>query len=390
MAVLSPSGVVSPGFEPVVEEFGTILNEVPQGVALSVYRRGEQVINLWGGWRDKAASLPWQSDTRVNIFSAGKGLVALAVLQLVAEKKLSLSQPIAEIWPEFGANGKADITLQQVLCHRSGVNAFHNKAADPVIFDRQQVLALIAQEAPWWQPGDEQGYAPILYGWILAEVVRRASGAPSFNDYFKQQIARPLGLSISFGVPVNEQSNLADVGAMRGAKPDPNVLALGRAMKDNPSGVVNKAFTNPLSLMVGTNSEAWRSAEIPAANGVSSADDLAAIYSSLVDDERILLNANKPLCWQEQSQGDDRILQTPMRFSLGFMLTQEGADRRLGRGQSAFGHAGAGGCLGFGDPEYGIGFGFVSNQMAQSLLIDDRGRRLIDAVYNCLDRETKS
>ena len=79
-----------------------------------------------------------------------------------------------------------------------------------------------------------------------------------------------------------------------------------------------------------------------------------------------------------------------MRFSLGFMLTQTGADRRLGRGEKAFGHAGAGGCLGFADPEYGVGFGFVSNQMAQSLLIDSRGQRLIDAVYSCLERDTKN
>ncbi|BFM12400.1 serine hydrolase domain-containing protein [Simiduia litorea] len=389
MSAFPSSGAVAPGFEPVAHVFNEILAEAPQGAALAVYRDGHPLVSLCGGARDKAESLAWQPDTRVNIFSAGKALVALAVLQLVADGKLSLDQPIAEIWPAFAAEGKAGITVRQVLSHRSGVNAFHDKVADSAIFDGQQVCTLIEREAPWWQPGTEQGYSPILYGWILAEVVRRASGAASFNEYFQQRIAQPLGLSISFGLAASEQASLADVGSLRGTKPEPSVLALGRAMKDEPAGVVNKAFTNPLSLMVGTNSVAWRSAEIPAANGVSSALDLALVYSSLVNDERLLTEASKSLCWQEQSQGLDRILQTQMRFSLGFMLTQVGKDRRLGRGNSAFGHAGAGGCLGFGDPEYGVGFGFVSNQMAQSLLIDSRGQRLIDAVYSCLEMDAK-
>ncbi|MDN3640522.1 serine hydrolase domain-containing protein [Simiduia curdlanivorans] len=389
MSAFPSAGAVASGFEPVAQVFNDLLAEAPQGAALAVYWHGQPVVNVWGGARDKAASLAWQADTRVNIFSAGKALVAVAVLQLVAQGKLSLDQPIADIWPGFGAEGKAAITLRQVLSHRSGVNAFHHKVADNAIFDGQQVLALIEQEAPWWQPDTEQGYSPILYGWILAEIVRRASGAASFNEYFQRHVAQPLGLAISFGLAPAEQASLAEVGAMRGAKPEPSVLALGRAMKDEPAGVVNKAFTNPMSLMVGTNGEAWRSAEIPAANGVSSARDLALVYSSLVGDERLLAQAHKALCWQQQSRAVDRILQTEMRFSLGFMLTQAGADRRLGRGDKAFGHAGAGGCLGFADPEYGIGFGFVSNQMAQSLLIDSRGQRLIDAVYSCLETEAK-
>lgn len=383
MAVFSVGGSVAPGFEAVQAEFEHLCSEQPQGAAVAVFQHGKPVVNLWAGARDKAGSLAWTQQTRVNIFSAGKGLVALAVLQLMAQGRLSADQSIASIWPAFAANGKSTLTVGHVLCHRSGVNAFHDRVADAAIFDLPHVLALLEQESPWWEPGSAQGYSPVLFGWILAEIVRRVSGARSFNEYFQQHIAQPLNLQIAFGVEPAAQQGLADVGAIKGSSPEPGVLQLGRAMKSDPRGVVNRAFTNPMSLMLGTNGEAWRGAEIPAANGQSSALDLATVYASLVHDERVLPEAFKSLCWQEKTRGIDRILQTDMRFSLGFMLSQEGPDRRLGRGSDAFGHAGAGGCLGFADPQYGVGFAFVSNQMAQSLLIDERGQRLINALYNC-------
>lgn len=377
-------GDIAPGFEPVAEVFAGLQQTQPQGAALAVYRAGECLLDLRAGGRDKAQTQPWQADTRVNIFSAGKPLVALVVLQLVSEGLLDLQQPIADLWPEFGANGKADITLEQVLCHRSGVNAFHDPIADAAIFDSNAVCNLIAAETPWWTPGTAQGYSPIIYGWILAEVVRRVTSAASFGEAFNRRINGPLDTRIAFGVPAAEQPALAEVGAIRDAKPEEGVLQLGRAMKDDPHGVVNKAFTNPMSLMVGTNGSAWRGAEIPAANGHASARDLARVYDAVINSEAILPADMRAQCWRERSAGDDLVLQTSMRFSLGFMLTQEGGDRRLGRGERAFGHAGAGGCLGFADPDYQLSFAFVSNQMAQSLLIDKRAESLINALYQVI------
>ncbi|UTA49079.1 beta-lactamase family protein [Simiduia sp. 21SJ11W-1] len=384
MAAFPLEGEIAPGLEPVAEVFAGLQSTQSQGAALAVYRDGECLLDVWAGARDKAQSSPWERDTRVNIFSAGKPLVALVVLQLVAEGLLDLDKPIADIWPAFGANGKADITLAQVLCHRSGVNAFHEPVKDALIFDNPAITERIASERPWWEPGSAQGYSPIIYGWILAEVIKRVTGAAQFAEVFDARVNGPLDTAIAFGVPAAEQPDLAEVSAIRGAKAEQGVLQLGRAMKDDPQGVVNKAFTNPMSLMVGTNGEAWRSAEIPAANGHASARDIACVYDALINTETLLPAALRAECWREQSAGVDRVLQTPMRFSRGFMLTQEGADRRLGRGQRAFGHAGAGGCLGFADPDYQLSFGFVSNHMAQSLLIDSRAQKLIDALYQVI------
>lgn len=378
MTDFSVQGEVAAGYEAVAEQFARLLADQPQGAALAVLRRGQPLLNLWGGARDKAGQQPWQQDTRVNIFSAGKALVALAILRLVEQGRLALDQSVAALWPAFGANGKEAVSLRQLLCHRSGVNAFHMRVSDADIFDPATVLQLLEQETPWWPPGSAQGYSPVLYGWILAQLACRATGADSFNALFDQQINALAGSRVDFGVAPEQQAQLADVGALKGARAEAGVMQLGRAMKADPHGVVNKAFTNPMSLMVGTNSASWRGAEIPAANGVASALDLARIYDALLAGK---LLDDPSACWQEQSADQDRVLQTRMRFSLGFMLTQAGGDRCLGRGARAFGHAGAGGCLGFADPDYGISFAFVSNQMAQSLLIDQRGEALINALY---------
>ena len=386
MSAFPRQGQVAPGFEPLAQVFDTLCAANPQGAALAVFHRGQPVVNIWAGARDKAGTEAWQADTRVNIFSAGKPVVAAAVLALVAGGQLQLDAPVAHYWPAFGANGKSEVTVRQVLCHRSGVNAFHDNVPDAAIFDPQQVRALVEAESPWWAPGSAQGYSPILYGWILAELVRRVTGATSFNAWLKAWFAERNLQPIAFGVPEQEQAALADVGAMKGARAEPGVMRLGQAMKADARGVVNRAFTNPMSLMVGTNSQAWRSAEIPAANGQATALALAGFYDALLRDDALLPSAVRELCWQQQSQADDQVLQTNMRFTCGFMLTQPGEDRALGTGTRSFGHAGAGGCLGFADPDVELAFAFVSNQMAQSLLIDPRGRQLIDCLYGECER----
>ncbi len=362
-----------------------------QGAAVSVYRHGELVISLWCGSRDKSRSLPWEERTQVNVFSASKGLVALCALQLVEAGALDLDIPIAHYWPEFAAGGKSPIRLRDILCHRSGVSAFKERVPDELVYQWPQIIERIAGEEPWWVPGSEQGYSPMLFGWILGEVIRRVSGANSFNHYFQQQVAGPLQVDCTFGVDKAEQVLLADVGPLAGTTPGNNEL--GRVMKADPEGVVKKAFTNPMSLMMGTNSPDWRGAQIPAANGHASARALAAVYGALANGgaleidgvvTRLLSSESLPLCWQEQSRSSaDKVLGVPLRFGLGFMLKNEREDCQFGRGERGFGHPGAGGCLGFADPDAGIGFGYVTNRMGQGLLIDPRARSLIDALYDC-------
>ncbi len=403
---LAIKGKWSPQWQPVVDAFAANFNEGEQGAGVALYHGGELVVNIWAGERSNRlaaiSSQPWAEDTIVNIFSAGKGLVALCVLQLVAQGELNVDSPIANYWPEFAQGDKAKITVRDVLSHRSGLSAFHQHIADDQIFNWSAMTAAAASETPWWEPHTGQGYAPFMYGWILGELVRRVSGYASFNDYFQAQVAAPLGVTCYFGVPDSALNAIADTGplkrtiaATKGAATESNgadSVALGKLMKADPRGVTNRAFCNPISLMTATNTQAWRQAQIPAANAHANAQAIAAIYGALSCGDGAhgangqLLPADiLSLCSQEQTFGHDQVLGLPLRFSCGFMLSQaDRADCRYGRGVHAFGHPGAGGCIGFADPDYQLGFGYVTSRMGQNILIDERAVRLINAAYEVL------
>lgn len=378
------------GCEPLVEAFAdNFANAGEQGAALAIYRHGKPLVNIWAGKclnAQAGVNADWQETTRVNIYSASKGLVAACILQLVAAGKLALDRPVAHYWPEFAEAGKGAITIRQVLCHRSGVSAFQMRRQERDIFDWAVITQAIAAETPWWEPDSAQGYSPFIYGWILGELVCRVSGYDTFNAYFHAQIAQPLSVDCVFGVAEEQLSSIADTAPLnlsqveKATSSGADSASLGRLMKADPRGVTNRAFVNPMSLMTSTNTSAWRQAQIPAANCHAGAHDLAVIYDALASNKIIPVN-HMPLCWEAQTAEQDRVLGLPLRFSCGFMLSQNRPDCRFGRGERAFGHPGAGGSLGFADPDYGLGFGYVTARMGQSLLIDPRVIRLIDAAY---------
>lgn len=392
-----------PQWQPLIDTFaanfshGQAQGLGEEGAGLALVLRGELVVNVWAGQRsNKLAGLErveWSEDTLVNIFSAGKGLVALCVLQLVAEGKLHLDEPVASIWPTFAQAGKEAITLRQLLCHRAGLSAFHQHIPNEQIFNWEWMVQAVAAEAPWWEPGGAQGYSPFMFGWILGELVRRASGCASFNEYFQARVAQPLKVNCHFGVPTCLLDLVADVGPLKrplgvaASSTGADSIALGKLMKADPRGVTNRAFSNPITLMTATNSREWRQAQIPAAGAHADARALATIYGALASMQQSFLDESVlPLCWQQQTFDDDRTLGLPLRFSHGFMLSQhDRADCRYGRGARAFGHPGAGGCIGFADPDVELGFGYVTHRMGQGLLIDERAVRLIDAIYRILE-----
>jgi CubicO group peptidase (beta-lactamase class C family) len=390
------NGTWSSQWQPVVDAFAANFTEGEQGAGVALYHRGELVVNIWAGERSNRlagiANQPWAENTIVNIFSAGKGLVALCVLQLVAQGKLNLDSPIAAYWPEFAQGDKAQITIRDVLSHRSGLSAFHQHIADDQIFNWDAMTASAASETPWWEPRTGQGYSPFMYGWILGDLVRRVSGYASFNDYFQAQVAAPLGVTCYFGVPDSALNLIADTAPLKRnlATIESNgadSVALGKLMKADPRGVTNRAFCNPISLMTATNTQAWRQAQIPAANAHANAQAIAAIYGALANRE-LLPPDILALCSQEQTFGHDQVLGLPLRFSHGFMLSQaDRPDCRYGRGARAFGHPGAGGCIGFADPDYQLGFGYVTSRMGQNILIDERAILLINAAYEVLGEQ---
>lgn len=378
-------GDIEPGFESIADVFSENFSRYgDMGANFSLVYNDEVLVDIWAGNCDRAGQKRWQADTRSNIFSAGKPFVAVAALQQLAKGELRLDEPIADIWPAFAANNKERITLRQVLSHRSGVNAFHQRVSEELIFDWSQVTAAIAAEAPWWEPGAQQGYSPLFFGWILAELVKRCTGDEHFNDYFQREIAAPLSLSMAFGVAAEELDGIADNQPNRVDLPQLAQSGMADIIRADPRGVANRAFGNPPTLMLGgTNTDRWRQAQIPAANGQAKATDVAKFYGSLAsDDERLLSQASKPWCWQPQSQADDVVLMNPITFALGFINFS-----RPNKQDKRFGHPGAGGTMGYGDADHGLGLGYVTRNIGQAVMLDYRADRLLQASYDALGLE---
>jgi CubicO group peptidase (beta-lactamase class C family) len=375
-------GVCDPRFAAVRDAFaGNFAEHDEIGAAVTMFVGGRKVVDLWGGWADRARTRPWAEDTLVNIFSVGKAITATCALRLVQRGLLDLDAPVARWWPQFAAVGKRQITLRQLMAHRAGLPAISPPMMPAgTMLDWDLMVERLAAQAPWWEPGDGHGYHVNTFGYLLGEPMRRASGL-TVGALLREEIAGPLGADVHIGLPRSEHGRVAEFchplpsGSSDDPPPAPKPLAsqdeLMRACTyNNPPGVSGGIYVN---------TEGWRLAEIPSTNGHGTARGVAQVYQGLLGgliDADLLAEAVT-----EHSAGLDRILERPSRFGLGYQLTQ--AERPLGPNAGAFGHFGAGGSLGFCDPEAGVAFGYVMNDLGPRWQ-NPRNKALIEALYGCL------
>ncbi|MGQ7814965.1 EstA family serine hydrolase [Pseudomonas sp. A46] len=371
-------------FEAARDAFAELFEDAQErGAALCVQVGGETVIDLWAGIADKDGQEAWQSDTLLNLFSCTKPFAAVALLQLVAEGRLELDAPVARYWPEFAAAGKARISVRQLLCHRAGLPAIRATLPAEALYDWDTMTAALAAEEPWWTPGEAHGYAPITYGWLVGELIRRADGRGP-GESIAARIARPLGLDFHVGLADQEFHRVAHIARAKGNLGDAAAQRLLKCMMTEPNSLSTRSFTNPPSIMTSTNKPEWRRMQQPAANGHGNARSLAGFYAALLDGQ--LLDAQELAeMTREHSQGEDLTLLTATRFGLGCMLDQpDVANATYGMGRLAFGHPGAGGSTGFADPERDLAFGFVTNTLGPYVLMDPRAQKLARVVKDCL------
>jgi len=337
------------------------------GAALALALEGELVVDVWAGHVDLARTRPWQRDTLVNVYSTTKGVTALAAHRLVDEGKLDLDAPVAKYWPEFAQAGKGALPVRWLLSHRAALPAVRKLLPNEALYDWEAMTSALAAEAPWWEPGAAHGYHAVTFGWLVGEVVRRIAGK-SLGTYVRDAFAKPLELDFHIGLAEREHGRVADI------------LELA-----DPEGVTARAFLNPPSMALGPNVPAWRSAEIPGANGHGTARALATLYGrAALGDGSVISRDAIERCRGEQSRGDDLVLGVSTRFGLGFMLRQESHEGGRCLGAGAFGHPGAGGSLAFADPERRLGFGYVMNRMGPRILLDDRAIAAVEAANACL------
>jgi CubicO group peptidase (beta-lactamase class C family) len=380
-------GACDPKFNRVKDAFAENFEKRSEvGAAAAVMLDGKSVVDIWAGHADEAKTRPWTRDTLVNVYSTTKGVTAICAHRLADKGLLDIDAPVATYWPEFAQAGKDKIPVRFLLSHRAGLPAVRKILDDDALFNWNKMTAALAEQEPWWEPGAMHGYHAMTFGFLVGEVIRRITGKTP-GVYLRDEIAGPLGADFHIGLDARHDGRTADLIAVPPPGPgEPNLIA---ELMKNPESAGAKALMNPPVMAKPglVNSRQWRAAEIPAGNGHGTARSLAQLYGAIarggeLNGVRVMSKEQIARCSIEQSNGPDALLIINTRFSLGFMMSQPGSE--LGPNPKSFGHPGAGGSLGYADPEAKIGFGYTMNKMQASLMIDPRATWLIDAVYESL------
>lgn len=372
------SGWCDPAFVAVRDAFAANFAERGElGAACTVVLGDRTVVDLVGGWRDESRTTPWMPDTLVNVYSAGKALLALVALRAVDAGLVELDAPIAERWPAFAEGGKATATLRHALTHRAGVPAIRRLLTDDDLWNWTTMTEALAATEAWFEPGSRITYHTNTFGHLVGEVARRATGR--MPGELLRDVAGPLGADTWWGVPLVEQRRCANV---RWAPSVPMPRLDWDALEGEARMLMLGYFNPPGYSSQGVvNTTAWRSAQVPSTNCHSTAAGLARLYRAMVDPGRLLSTDLLQEATTVQASGPCPVLGEEIAVGLGFVPTSE--RRPLGTSPRAFGHFGTGGALGFGDPDAQLGFGYVMNDVIPRWQ-STRNRALIDALYGCL------
>lgn len=398
-------GFVAPGFEAVRDAFVANFEREPDpmmmmlgggkevGAAVSVFYGGEKVVDLWGGLADRRNGKPYAEDTLQLVFSSSKGITAICANLLAQRGLIDLDAKVADYWPEFGQAGKADIPVRWLLCHRAGLPWIDTQMTIEEALDWDTVIDALEKQAPAWEPGTQHGYHAVSFGWLVGEVIRRVSGK-SVGAFIRDELAEPLGLDLWIGLPEELHDRVAPLEVVE-FPDDPSMKAIVDQFL-GPETMLGKSLFMPKGAwdeqMFGSFNlpEVWK-AEVPAANCITDATSLAKLYAACVSEVpnadgtekvRLFTEETADQAASKQTDGVDHIIMgLDMQYGLGFNLP--GDIIKLG-GHRSFGHYGAGGSVGFADPDEELGFGYVMNSMFLGLTGDPRTQTLIDSTYESI------
>jgi CubicO group peptidase (beta-lactamase class C family) len=346
------------------------------GAALVVDIDGERVVDLWGGFRDEARTVPWDEHTITNVWSTTKTVTSLAALMLVDRGLLDVHAPVATYWPEFAAAGKQGVQVRHLLSHTSGVSGLEHPAVIEDLYDWESATARMAAQAPWWSPGTGPGYHALNYGHLIGEVVRRVSGK-TLKQFVAEEIAGPLGADFQIGAAEEDWGRIADV-----VPPPPTQFDL------TPGSPAYKTFTGPAGDARFANTPAWRRADIGAVNGHGNARSVARILSAVsrggeVDGVRLLGRKTIDLIFDEQANGVDLVLGIPLRWGMGFALPQLDSVPWIPDKEICF-WGGWGGSMIIMDVGRRMTISYVMNRMAPGIIGSDRSARYTQEIYDAV------
>ena len=377
MSEATVSGFVQDRFARVRETFSANLADgVDVGASFAATIEGEMVVDLWGGFADAARTRSWEKDTLVNVYSTTKTMTALTALMVADRGDLDFDAPVAKYWPEFAANGKAGVKVSHLMSHSAGLSGWREPISGADLYDWEKVTALLAAQAPFWEPGTASGYHALTQGYLVGEVVRRITGK-SLGTVFREEIAEPLGADFHIGLPASEDARVAHL------IPPPPGGAIGDGEQSELS---HNMSSNPGIDVSATRTRAWRAAEIPAAGGHGNARSIAEIHVILANGgvargRRILSEAGCRKALEPQIEGQDLILGVPARFGMGFGLP--GPQMPLPHPNTIF-WGGYGGSLVIIDMDARTTFAYAMNKMAPTTAGDMRAFGLATAMWRAL------
>ncbi|MGO9453339.1 MAG: serine hydrolase domain-containing protein [Candidatus Binataceae bacterium] len=385
-------GECDPKFDGVLDAFVENFEKRDElGASACITLEGRTVVDLWGG-RVALDGAPWTRDTISIIFSATKGASALCAHMAVDRRMLDLDASVTRYWPDFGQAGKEGALVSMMLDHSVGLPHLRTQVRKGGFYDYDYMIGLLEREEPFWKPGIRNGYHGITSAWTVGEMVHRSTGK-RLGRFFREEVAEPLGLDFWIGLPAHQEGRVAPMiyAPITVEVRNSRISQAATNEKDSP--------THYFMFNMGgfdVNSREAHAAEIGSANGISNARGLAGLYAPLANGGE--LNGIR-LVGRETLQRmalcsvathEDATLRIPTRFSLGFMKAMD--NRRLDNAahcslliaEPAFGHVGAGGSLGFADPECGMSLGYTMNRMGFGILMNDRGQSLVDAAYRAI------
>jgi CubicO group peptidase (beta-lactamase class C family) len=396
-------GWVTSGFEEIEAEFRKNFVERGEvGAACAIYHEGKKVVDLWGGYRDPKTRAPWEEDTLVLVFSATKGMAAMAVAVAHSRGLLDYDEKVATYWPEFAQHGKDRVTVQQMLSHQTGLSAIDEPLDLETMADLDALAAILARQKPAWVPGTRHGYHMWSIGWYMSELIRRVDAQRrSLGRFFQDEVARTLDLEFYIGlppdVPDSRIANVIPISSFRG------LLTLGRhpylRYALNPlksKSITYRTVWNPKSLTNHSNMNRrdFRSVEIPSENGIGQVRSMAKAYSVFATGgkelklkaetmEALTVPASPPPAGLR-----DEVMRVNTSFSLGFERPFHGQYHGLDISDHAFGFAGASGALAFADPDAQVGYAYGRNKIDIYGPGDPREKAVRKALYRCLKRHS--
>jgi len=367
------------------------------GASLTITLEGRTVVDLWGGRRTEGGD-PWTADTLGVVFSCTKGASALCAHMAADRGLLDLDAPVTHYWPAFGQAGKEAAVVSMMLDHSVGLPGLRDRLKDGAYYDYDYMVGMLEGETPFWKPGTRNGYHGVTSAWTVGEMVRRSTGQ-RMGAFLRDQVTGPLGVDFWMGLPEDHEPRVAPMIAAP-ADDQARNSRIALAIRADPAGPTAQFMLN--SGGFSANARAARAAEIGSATGVSNGRGLAGLYAPLANGGALngvrLVGADTLTRMSRVSVAthEDATLAIPTRFSLGFMKSMD--NRRLDNAlacsvilsEAAFGHVGAGGSLGFADPERRMSFGYTMNRMGPGILLNDRGQGLVDAAYRSLGYRTNA